>query len=374
MSRPQITVTVSEAVARPGADSSTGTAFLVYAGATGNITTPVVCSSVADAAATSAPAPIAAWVGDCLNEGAPAVVLLRAAAVDASAVTQTEWATALAKLTADLGPGQVCIPGVATAAAYAALLAHGDATGRTVLLDAVSVPTASALATTAAGLAASAGATRAAFITPWVTVPASGGTTRDVPGSLIAAGLAARGDARVGHANQAPAGLHDGGAGVSARGTAVTKVFLDSEVDALYDAGVDTIRMVLGRPTLMGWDALTTDAVFHQLNAGRTAMQLVDGITAVCSQFEFRQIDGRGHLYAELEGALRGYLQPLWQADALYGATATDAFDVEVASVNNPTTAAAGELHASVAAALTQHAEKVIIDVVISTASAGAAA
>lgn len=369
MTRPQINVSITQAVARRGDESSTGTAFIVYAGATGP-TDPVRCLTAADALTAAVPAPMAAWVGDCLAEGAPSVVVVKAAAVDAAAVTQPEWAAGLAKLTSNLGPGQVTIPGVATAAAYSALLAHAALTGRVPLLDATATPTASALVTTATGLAAAGGAERSGLITPWYTVPAAAGATRDVPGSLMAAGLAARGDARVGHANHAPAGLHDNGAGVSSRGIAVTKAFTDAEVDALYDAGVSVIRPIRGNPTLMGWTSLADSDLFHQLNIGRMAMQIVSGVSSVMDLFLFRQIDGKGHLYAELAGALRGYLQPLWSSDALYGETADQAFDVDVTSVNTPTTAAAGQLNASVSVALTPHTEKVVINVSASLADA----
>lgn len=372
MTRPQISVTISEALARRGNETPTGTAFLIYAHAAGPLT-PTLCRSAADATAASVPDATAALVGDCLAEGAPGVYILRAAAVDVAAVTQPEWATALAKLTVDLGAGQVLIPGVSTAAAYAALIAHAAATGRCVLLDTTATPTPATVASTAAGLAAGNGAERATIVTPWVTCPGPGGTTHDTPGSVIAAGRAAAGDAAIGHANQAPAGLQRGGAGVSQRGITVTKLFTDTETDTMYDAGVNAIRMVRGKPTLMGWASVTDDDLFHQLNAGRICMQMVSQLSSIAEVFLFRQIDGRGHLYAELEGALRGYLQPLWTADALYGATADDAFSVDVAGVNNPTTAAAGELHAAIEARLSQHAEKVIFNVVVATAEGAAA-
>lgn len=367
MSRPQIIVNVTGALPRRGAPTATGTAFFAFAGAAGP-TDPVRCFSAADAEAAAAPANIVSWVGDALTEGAPEVIIVRADAIDPAAVTEAEWTAALGKFTDGFGAGQVAIPGEDDAAAHAALLAHAAAAGRTVLLDGAVDATADALTTIATGVAASAGATRAGLVAPWVTVPAPAGTTRDVPGSVIAAGLAARGDATVGHANNAPAGDQGRGAGVVNHGTAVTTSFTTTELDDLHDAGVSVIRQMYGKPTLYGWRSLSDDDRFRQLNAGRMSMQLGTGIHSAAEQFLFRQIDGQGRLFAELEGALRGYLLPLWNADALYGATAEEAFDVEVAGVNTPATIAAGELHAAVEVALTPHTERVVIDVVTSIA------
>lgn len=370
MPRPQIIVNVTAALPRRGAATATGTAFFAFLGGTGP-TAPVRCLSAADATAAGAPADIVNWVGDALTEGAPEVVIVQVATADTVAPiepTQAEWETGLAKFTDGYGPGQVAIPGVAQAAAHAALLTHATGTGRTVLLDAAVDATATALTTTASGLAASAGANRAGLVAPWVTVPAPAGATRDVPGSVIAAGLAARGDATVGHANNAPAGDQGRGAGIVNHGVDVTTSFTTAELDSLHDAGVSIIRQMYGKPTLYGWRSLSDDDRFRQLNAGRMSMQLGTGIHSAAEQFLFRQIDGQGRLFAELEGALRGYLLPLWNADALYGSTADEAFDVEVASVNTPTTIAAGELHAAVEVALTPHTERVVIDVVTSIA------
>ncbi|GAB3867381.1 hypothetical protein GCM10028801_41240 [Nocardioides maradonensis] len=366
--RPQIVVNVTAALQRRGVPTETGVAFLVYAGATGT-TDPVECHSMADATASGAPDTIAQFVSDALTQGAPSVILLRASAVDTSAVTQTEWATALAKLGPDYGAGQVLIPGVATTAAHAALLAHAAAlTIRCVLLDTEADATASEIATLAASLTAADGAERAGLMAGWSVLPAAGGTTRQVPASVIAAGLVGRGDAAVGHANNAPAGDQGRGAGFVTGATDLAVRYTDSEHDTLNDAGVSVFRVVRNQPQLYGWVSLSDDPNYKQLNWGRMAMQLVSGITRGAEKFLFRQIDAQGLLYGELEGMLRGYLTPLWGQKALFGETAAAAFDVDVKNVNNPTTAAAGELHAAVSVQLTSHAEKVVISVVTTVA------
>ncbi|MEJ7846436.1 MAG: hypothetical protein WKF93_12405, partial [Acidimicrobiales bacterium] len=233
MTRPQIKVNISAALVRRGLPTATGTAFLVYAGATGP-TAPIRCLSAQDALDEAVPTGVAPWVGDCLELGAPEVIVVRAAAVDAAAVTQAEWGTALATLTEEFGPGQVFIPGVTTAAAHAALLAHSNTTSRCVLLDLPATAAASAAVTTGAGLAAATGADNAGLFAGWITLPGPAGITRNTPASVAAAGLVARGDTVTGHANHAPAGDQGRGAGVVPEGRDVTKAYTDDEVDDLY--------------------------------------------------------------------------------------------------------------------------------------------
>ena len=367
--RPQIVVNVAGQLQRRGSPTDTGVAFLVYAAATGT-TSPVDCLSAADATATGAPATIAALVGDTLAQGAPRVVLLRAVAASPADVTEAEWDAALAQLTADFGAGQVLIPGVATPAAHAALLSHAEAmSGRVVLLDTEEDATAAEIVTLATALNAAPGAKRAAMFAGWSILPGAGGVERNVPGSIIAAGLCGRGDAIVGHANNAPAGDQGRGAGFVTGAVGITQVFTDAEHDSLHDAGVCAFRVLHGQPQLYGFVSLAIDDPnFRQFNHGRMAMQLTTGIGRGAEQFLFRQIDGEGHLFADLEALLRGYLAPLWAAGALFGADADAAFDVEVASVNTPVTIAAGELHAAVAVSLSPHVEKVVIDVVTNIA------
>lgn len=362
MTRPQVTVNVAAALQRRGAPTDTGVAFVVFAGATGP-STPTECKSKADALAASVPETIATWIGDALNQGAPKVWALRAAAVDAEAVTEAEWTTALEKLTADYGPGQVLIPGDDSAAAYAALLDHAATFNRTVLLDTAEDATASAIATAAGGLAAGEGSDKATIVAGWSSVPGPAGVARSVPGSVIVAGLVGRNDALIGHANNAPAGDQGRGAGFVNGALGVTATFTDAELDTLHDAGVSVFRSIRGQVQLYGWVSLSTDARFRQLNWGRMAMQLQYGLAALVERFLFRQIDGQGLLFAEVEGALRGYLKPLWTAAALFGATADDAYDVDVAGVNTAETILAGELRSAVVVSFSPHTEQVVVDV-----------
>lgn len=374
MSRPQIIVNVEAAVQRRGAPTDTGVTFLVYAGASGP-STPTVCYSEADALTALVPAAQAAYVGDALNQGAPKVIVLRAAAVSPSAVTEAEWNAALAKLTAEYGPGQVIIPGVTGTPVSNALLAHAATFRRCVLLDAANNVTATTAATAAAAIAAADGAEFATIVVGWVNVPATGGTTRQVPGSVIAAGLAARGDAFAGHANNSPAFDQGRGAGVVSRGISTSVSFTPAELDTLADAGVTVIRDVRGVPTLWSWFSVSSDDSFRQLGWGRFAMQLSYGIGLLMEAFLGRQIDGRGLLFAEAAGAMSGYLLPFYNSTvpALFGDTASDAFAVDVAGVTTNADVVAGRLNAAVEVSLSAYTERVTVSVITNIAQGVAA-
>lgn len=276
-----------------------------------------------------------------------------------STLTAAEWETALSKFTvSEFGMGQVAIPGVSTAAAHDAVVAHSAATGRTWLADGADNPTASALTTLATNQAAKSAAKYGAVFGPWVPYDA---TNRLVPGSVLAAGLAARGDARVGHTNHAPAGTHSGGAGLLRRANAVATSFTSAELNTLSDAGVNVFLNTPQGPALFDWKSVSTDPQFDQLNHGRMVMKLHSEMGGVVRGFLFRQITPA--LYAEVEGALRGYLMPLYDAGALFGDEADESFDVQVAEVNTTTDAAEGRLNAAVAVRFSSHTDTIVINV-----------
>lgn len=351
MSYPKVTVTLAPALPRRGSPSPTGRTFLVTVDDT-TAYGPVVVKSSIEAEAAGASAATATLVGDALAHGSPEVVLVQAA----------DYPTALGLLTPDYGTGQVIAPGATTA--HAALLAHANASKRTVILDLDTSDTASATAASVTALAAADGAEHAIAVGPAVTLPGVGGVPREVPASVLAAGLIGNRDAIRGHANHAPAGVRWG---VVPTGLAVTATYTDTELDTLAAAGANVFRMVNGKPTLMSFYSVSDDDRWRQANWGRLATQIYYVFHDIGAPYLFEQIDGKGHLFADLEAALRGYLAGLWTVDALRGETADDAFDVQVRSVNTPATIAAGELHADIAVWMTGHVEQVHLNVSIST-------
>jgi len=190
-----------------------------------------------------------------------------------------------------------------------------------------------------------------------------------VPGSLIAAGLAARGDGEVGNANHAPIFEQGRGAGVVRDALGVSAVFSDADADDLYDAGANVLRPVGGVVTLTGYRSVGVDPIWRQLNIGRLTMEISARIASLMYQYLGAPIDGQGILLSQIGGDVTGYLLDLYNANALYGATAEDAFAVVADFTNNtPETIAAGEVHVNVAITASSAAEQIVINVVTSLA------
>ena len=104
---------------------------------------------------------------------------------------------------------------------------------------------------------------------------------------------------------------------------------------------------------------------FWQLNCSRTRMYMVARAQAIGENYYMRTLDGQGKLAGELKADLNVMCSDLWEADALYGDTKDDAYNVNVgSSVNTSTSAAQATLNATVEAKLSQYAVKVVINLV----------
>lgn len=101
------------------------------------------------------------------------------------------WATELAKISPDLGPGCVAVPGVAHGTVGTALAAHCATTFRHGLLTAASGASVATLAAAGGTVAALANASFVSLVGPWVVVPDGAGGTRTVDPTGFVAGLRA---------------------------------------------------------------------------------------------------------------------------------------------------------------------------------------
>jgi hypothetical protein len=102
------------------------------------------------------------------------------------------WATTLATITPDLGPGAVATPGVAHGDSGSALAGHASTNDRLALLTVASGSSLSTATAAAATIRGYTGSTHAAFVWPHVTVPDGTGAERLVDPTAFAAGLRAR--------------------------------------------------------------------------------------------------------------------------------------------------------------------------------------
>lgn len=290
------------------------------------------------------------------NNPAPtAATALSAGTDDRAAITGTTYTGALARFVEGLGAGAVAIPGQTAATVGGALAAHASANRRIALLapgkgstvaDARSAVTALALGDT--------DARHAGLFYPWVRVPAGNGLTRLISPEGAVAGLRARAHIAEGP-YQAPAG--------QANGQARYVIGLEAELtrtqgDELDEDRVSAFRTITDRPTLYGWRSLSTDESNYGILTGiDTVNLLVAQADQGLEAFVFRTIDGRGHLFAEVEAVLVGLAEPMRARGGLFERIDPDSgevldlgYRVDVGpSVNTVDSTAAGIIRAVLA-------------------------
>lgn len=273
---------------------------------------------------------------------------------------------ALARLTADLGPGQVLLADPAKAgdaANQAALLAHCAATNRVALLSTAD-GTAATLTAAATALRSDQNARYGALFAPSAVIPGVvAGTTRTVPYTALVAGMISRNDVAY-TPNQPAAGV----LGQAVNALDVNGRYTDAEYAALNTAGVNMARVIYGGVRTYGFRSLVDPTTTPQwLNFGwaRLNMAICAKADEIGERYVFTQLDGRRRTIARFGGELSAMLAPYFDAGALYGAAASEAYDVDVgAQVNTQTTIANGELHAVLSVRMSGMAEWVVIEIV----------
>jgi hypothetical protein len=296
--------------------------------------------------------------------------------VEAQAITPAQIVSALALFTDAYGPGQVCAPGqVDNVTVNPALLQHAIDHNRVALIESAPGADAATLTTYASALKTLTGARAAGVFAPLAIVPGvTSGTTRLVGWTAVAAGIMARNDARGLNPNVPAAGVN----GISSYALDVEKRFTDAEYTNLNAAGVNMAQYRWGALETFGYRTVvdqTQVSDWWSLGFARLRMAIEAEAGAIAERYVFSEIDGRGKTIAQFGGDLRGMLVPFYEAGALYGETAEDAFQVNVGSaVNTPTTIANGELHAVLMVRMSPFAEYVVIEIVkVSTTQAIAA-
>lgn len=287
---------------------------------------------------------------------------------DRANATDATWLAAADRFTADLGPGQICFPGMTTAARHAQVLNHGQTYDRAAVLDAPDTATKATLLALNAGItAANANAKRfGGVFEGWQYVPGiTAGTTRTVPPSAIVLGVIARNDGKGISPNQPSAGIL--GESLMSLGR-VQAAWSDSDREALNEAGINVLKEVYGGVRIYGYRTLTsptTDATWLNFASVRLFMAITAKANEIAERFVFREIDGQGLTISEFGGALTAMLLQYWESGSLYGATPEEAFFVDVgSSVNTEESIAAGYLKASIRLTTSEFAEEVVIDLV----------
>lgn len=219
----------------------------------GSVTeTYVGATSAALILATSYSARIVVTSSGTLPSTNVAAVTLSAGADDFGNVA---WATELAKISPDLGPGAISVPGVAHGTVGVALAAHCATTSRFGLATAAAGASEATLAAAGATVGGYANSEYLALVGPWVVVPDGAGATRTVDPTPFAAGLRAAAQ-RVGPGESA-------GAADYARG--IVDVAPEYQVGSagwatLAAANVSVVRTVGGVTRLYNYTATSAPA------------------------------------------------------------------------------------------------------------------
>ncbi len=263
----------------------------------------------------------------------------------------------------ELGPGQVCAPGLSDIEVHTAVLAHVNTMHRCALLDLPAGDTA-ALKTAVEALYPLPGVRYAAALAPPIIYPFvdAAPATVATPYSGIQAGLISRADLR-GNPNMAAAGIN----GVSRLAVGLSADYSDDDRETLNEAGVTLAKMVYGDVRTYGarTAAGPDDTNWLWFPNSRVIMAITHRADAIAQNYVFTQIDGRRQTFAKLETELRGMLLEYFNIGALYGAAPSEAFSVDTGpQVNTIDTIKAGEIHAVIRVKTSPTAEWVVIEIV----------
>lgn len=230
------------------------------------------------------------------------------------------WTTELAKISPDLGPGAISVPGVAHGTVGVGVGAHCASTARFGLLTAASGASVATLTTAAATIAGYANSEYLALVGPWVVVPDGAGATRTVDPTPFAAGLRAAAQ-RVGAGESA-------GAVDYARGIVdVTPEYQTSasEWATLHAAGVSNVRTVGAITRLYSYLAASAMNDNPYLRGGNYR-DLVNAIQFAGDAIleSHTQHAGSGDRQAQVVGELKTMLAGLSAAGYLFPRVAAD--------------------------------------------------
>jgi phage tail sheath protein FI len=269
---------------------------------------------------------------------------------------------ALDQLTRVPEVSMVCVPGLVDAAAQATVITHCETMGdRIAILDGAPDPTPlkadGALQKQRGALLSKAGF--AALYWPWINTPdpeATGGAAAlvTVPPSGHIAGVMARSDDKV--------GVHKAPANEPVRGAVSLAYTLnDTEQGALNHLNINALRSFPGRPPLI-WGArtLSDGTPWRYVNVRRLVSYIEDSVVQGVRWAVFAP--NNTALWKGLERTITEFLTRVWEAGALFGRTAKEAFYVKVdEELNPPAVRDLGQVIVEVGLAPTSPAEFVVL-------------
>lgn len=240
---------------------------------------------------------------------------LTAGTDDREAVTVQSYIDAL-NAAGDIAPGgAVSIPGMPADLISEGLLAHARAYRKEAFMDTAKTSDFAAALNTGDALAGKANSRHGAVFYPWINIP-DGTRTRKAPPCAYAAAARARAHREVGYWEAA------------AGDRSITRwpvkpvdrldVNRNNELASHYVNGIVTTTGAVNRVRLYGWSTLSTIAEEASIAHQDTLNNLASDVQEALEPFVFQVNDGRGILKSRIEGAVRGVLEPLVAANAVY--------------------------------------------------------
>ena len=232
--------------------------------------------------------------------------------------TFTAFTDALSLFLDSYGPGAVSCP--ETHAINTDLIAHANAYNRIAILHLEDGTEIGDAGDEAATLAAEDHSEHAALHFPWVYVPTEiSGVNRLIPPDGYVAGKRA-----LAHNQTGP---HQPYAGLISAARFVNGVEIDVDKtngDALDESTVNAIRLIANSVRVYGARSLSTDTEnFRFITIQDTVNSVVHEANASMEDLVFSVVDGRGGLFASIEGRLTGICERMKALGALY-----EAYDV----------------------------------------------
>lgn len=287
---------------------------------------------------------------------------------DRSAVTSTDYVSALTVFNDALGTGAVACPEAYDADVTTGLVTHANEYNRIALLYAAEGATATAVKTKALDIQGEDGAEHAALYHPWVQAPTgTPGITRYIPPVGYVAAKRALAHNQV--------GPHMPGAGLIsvARFINGVRTEIDKTVgDDLDENYVNAIRVIQNTVRVYGARSCSADTEnFRYI----TQQDVVNSIVTECyrsiEDVVFSSIDGRNTIFANIESRILAILTVMRNIGALYpafdanGRQLDDGYTVKCNSSINPASQlATGLVKAKIGVRVSSVGDQIEIDIV----------
>jgi len=285
-------------------------------------------------------------------------------------VAKSDFITAIALFTEELGSGAVAAPGIATgssdAALYDALRTHAASYNRVALCGFVSTASLSNARSASTGYTGTTSHEYMAFYHPWVQIP-NGTVTVDIPPEAYVAAVRSRT-----HNSTGPWKAYAGIASEAKFVSGLTLPVSRSEGDLMDASYVNPIRLINGRVRIYG--ARSHSSVVAQwrfITARDTINYIVTQANGRLEDLVFSTIDGRSTLFANIINSIQSVLEPIRIGGGLYeGFDATGAridygYTIKCdASLNPVATLETGTVQARIGVRCSTVGDKIEVDLI----------